>query len=102
MRLVPYIALIAVIAAGCQNKPDSRSKAAPRSEAELIEMNKSMITRDRSTIADYLGKSERKFTETNTGLECAVPCGCVAAAAHGLRPARSGPRRPGPSQRRTG
>ncbi len=68
MRLVPYIALIAVIAAGCQNKPDSRSKAAPRSEAELIEMNKSMITRDRSTIADYLGKSERKFTETNTGL----------------------------------
>lgn len=68
MRLAACIALIAVIATGCQNKPDSRSKAAPRSEAELIEMNKTMITRDHSTITDYVGKSDHTFTETNTGL----------------------------------
>lgn len=68
MRLAVYILLITVMATGCQNKPDSRSQAAPRSEAELIEMNKSLITRDRSTITEYLSKSERTFTETNTGL----------------------------------
>lgn len=68
MRLAPYIVLIAVIVSGCQNKPDSRSKASPRTEAELIELNKSLISRDRNTINDYISKSDRSFTETNTGL----------------------------------
>ncbi len=53
---------------GCQNKPDSRSASAPRTEAELIEINKSLITQDREQINGYLSKTSRQFTETNTGL----------------------------------
>lgn len=68
MRLALYIVLIAVIATGCQNKPDTRSKASPRTEAELIELNRSLISRDRNTINDYISKNKRSFTETNTGL----------------------------------
>ncbi len=68
MRLALYIVLIAVIATGCQNKPDTRSKASPRTEAELIELNRSLISRDRNTITDYISKNKRSFTETNTGL----------------------------------
>lgn len=68
MRLTAYIIAIAVIAAGCQNKPDSRSKGSPRTNAELIELNRSLITEDRNTINDYISKSDRSFTETSTGL----------------------------------
>lgn len=68
MRQATYIVMIAVIAISCQNKPDSRSKATPRTEAELIEINRSLITQDRNTINEYISKSDRSFTETNTGL----------------------------------
>ncbi len=68
MRRATILLILAVIAAGCQNKPDSRSNSAPRTEAELIEINKSLITQDRGIITDYVSKSERSFTETNTGL----------------------------------
>ncbi|MZQ80527.1 MAG: hypothetical protein GT599_11255, partial [Bacteroidales bacterium] len=68
MRLTPYIVAIAVIAAGCQNKPDSRSKASPPTNTELIELNRSLITQDRHTINDWVSKSDRSFTETSTGL----------------------------------
>lgn len=68
MRRAMTVLIIAALAAGCQNKPDTRSTAAPRTEAELIEINKSMITKDRSTISDFVSKSKRSFTETNTGL----------------------------------
>ena len=68
MRLTPYIVAIAVIAAGCQKKPDSRSKASPPTNTELIELNRSLITQDRHTINDWVSKSDRSFTETSTGL----------------------------------
>ncbi|HOE24574.1 MAG TPA: hypothetical protein PLT71_03595, partial [Bacteroidales bacterium] len=68
MRLTAYIVMIAVIAAGCQNKPDSRSKASPPTNAELIELNRSLITQDRNTINEWVSKSDRNFTETSTGL----------------------------------
>ncbi len=67
MRIVVTLILI-VLVTGCQNKPDNKSKAAPRSEAELIELNKSMISQDRDAITTFLGKTSRTFTETNTGL----------------------------------
>ena len=57
-----------VLAAGCQNKPDTRSTAAPRTEDELIQINRTMITQDREQINGYLKKTNRQFTETNTGL----------------------------------
>ncbi|MCU0458669.1 MAG: FKBP-type peptidyl-prolyl cis-trans isomerase [Bacteroidales bacterium] len=67
MRIILIIALLAT-AAGCQNKPDTRSKATPRSETELIELNRSMISQDRDAINTFLKKTTREFTETNTGL----------------------------------
>lgn len=68
MRVTLIIIILAVMTASCQNKPDSRSKATPRTEAELIEINRSMISQDREQITGYLSKTERRFTETNTGL----------------------------------
>lgn len=67
MKTVLIISVM-LLFAGCQNKPDSRSASAPRTEAELIEINKSLITQDREQITGYLGKTSRQFTETNTGL----------------------------------
>ncbi len=67
MRIALMIALV-ILAAGCQNKPDSRSKITPRTEAELIEINRSMLTQDREQITSYLSKTDRQFTETETGL----------------------------------
>ena len=62
------IMMIMVLAAGCQNKPDTRSTASPRTEDELIQINRTMITQDREQINGYLKKTNRQFTETNTGL----------------------------------
>ncbi len=62
------IILVLFMTAGCQNKPDSRSTAAPRTEDELIQINRSMITQDRDQITGYLKKTGKEFTETNTGL----------------------------------
>lgn len=62
------VIMIMVLAAGCQNKPDTRSTAAPRTEDELIQINRTMITQDREQITGYLKKTNRQFTETNTGL----------------------------------
>ncbi|HCM59386.1 MAG TPA: hypothetical protein DIS74_03245 [Bacteroidales bacterium] len=67
MRTILLI-LIMSMAAGCQNKPDTRSTAAPRTEDELIQINRSMLTQDREQITGYLKKTNRQFTETNTGL----------------------------------
>lgn len=67
MKILFALVLI-VLVSGCQNKPDNKSKAPPRSEAELIELNKSMISQDRDAITAFLGKTSRTFTETNTGL----------------------------------
>lgn len=68
MKSAAILIVLAVTVAGCQNKPDSRSNSAPRTEAELIEINKSLITQDRGAITDYISRSKRSFTETNTGL----------------------------------
>ena len=62
------IIVMMVLAAGCQNKPDTKSTAAPRTEDELIRINRTMITQDREQITVYLKKTNRQFTETNTGL----------------------------------
>lgn len=62
------VIMIMVLAAGCQNKPDTRSTASPRTEDELIQINRTMITQDREQITGYLKKTNRQFTETNTGL----------------------------------
>ena len=64
--LIPILTLL--LFSGCQNKPDSRSSSQTRTETELIDLNKSLITQDRAVIIDYLSKSERDFSETNTGL----------------------------------
>jgi len=62
------IILLMFVVGGCQNKPDNKSIIAPRSEAELIELNRSMITEDRDAITAFLNKTNRTFTETKTGL----------------------------------
>lgn len=62
------VIMIMVLAAGCQNKPDTRSTASPRTEDELIQINRTMITQDREQITGYLKKTNRQFTETNPGL----------------------------------
>lgn len=67
MRTVLIIIILA-LATGCQNKPDTKSTAAPRTEDELIQINRTMITQDREQITGYLKKTNRQFTETNTGL----------------------------------
>jgi len=67
MRLLAPIFMLLIIA-GCQNKPDNRSATPNRTEAELIELNKSLITRDRTVITEYINSSERIYNETNTGL----------------------------------
>jgi len=67
MKAAIIISVILLLS-GCQNKPDTRSNATPRTEAELIEINRSLITQDRQQITGYLSKTNRQFTETNTGL----------------------------------
>lgn len=67
MRLLTIILILTALA-GCQNKPDNKSSAQPRTESELIELNKSLINKDRTVIAEYIDKSDRTFRETNTGL----------------------------------
>ena len=67
MRTAIIISFVLLLT-GCQNKPDTRSNAAPRTEDELIEINRSLITQDRQQITGYLSKTNRRFTETNTGL----------------------------------
>lgn len=49
MRTVLIIIILA-LATGCQNKPDTKSTAAPRTEDELIQINRTMITQDREQI----------------------------------------------------
>ncbi len=46
--------LIIFLVPGCQNKPDNRSTATPRTEAALIELNRSMISHDREAISAFL------------------------------------------------
>jgi FKBP-type peptidyl-prolyl cis-trans isomerase FkpA len=65
-KVIPILFL--VLTTGCLNKPDSRSSVKPASEKDLIELNRSLITSDRELITDYIGKSDLKFIETETGL----------------------------------
>lgn len=65
---IPILILCIFLSAGCQNKPDNRSSSRGRSESELIDLNKSLITKDRGIITEYLSKSQQIFSETNTGL----------------------------------
>jgi FKBP-type peptidyl-prolyl cis-trans isomerase len=67
MRQALFILLI-LSYTGCQNKPDNRSTAVKHSGADLIEINKTLISEDRKTITEFVGKSDLKFTETGTGL----------------------------------
>ena len=63
---IPILTLL--LLPGCQNKPDSRSSSQSRTETELIDLNKSLITQDRAVIAEYISRNELSFRETNTGL----------------------------------
>ncbi|MBE0678733.1 MAG: FKBP-type peptidyl-prolyl cis-trans isomerase [Bacteroidales bacterium] len=65
---IPILILLIFLCSGCQNKPDNRSSSKVPSESELIDLNKSLITKDRGVITEYLGKSRQSFSETNTGL----------------------------------
>lgn len=67
MRFVTII-LCFTLLAGCQNKPGNKSSAAPAAGDELIELNKSLITRDRQVINAFISESDRSYTETATGL----------------------------------
>lgn len=68
MKFLIFILLLALFATRCQNKPDSRSISKNPSEAELIEMNKSLISQDQELIKAYLNKSDLKYKETDTGM----------------------------------
>ncbi len=73
MRTTTMMAvMLLLLADGCQNKPDNRSNAIRKSDADLIELNKARIIHDRDEITGYISGSEQKFTETNTGLWYAV------------------------------
>lgn len=63
-----FTVLLILIALSCQNKPDSNSSSKAPSEADLIEMNRSLITRDRGEITEFISKNNIPFTETATGL----------------------------------
>jgi len=67
MRLIFTIAIL-LLTVGCQTKPDSNSSSKAPAEEDLIEMNRSLITRDRGEITEFIGKSDIRFTETGTGL----------------------------------
>jgi len=67
MKTVVTILLL-ILLSGCQNKPDSRSSTKPRTESEMIDLNKSLITQDRGVITEYLNRNPNTFIETNTGL----------------------------------
>ncbi|MFN2313712.1 MAG: FKBP-type peptidyl-prolyl cis-trans isomerase [Bacteroidales bacterium] len=67
MKLIIPILLI-FLWPGCQNKPDNKSSSKARTESELIDLNKSLITKDRGIITEYLSKSQQIYSETNTGL----------------------------------
>jgi FKBP-type peptidyl-prolyl cis-trans isomerase len=69
MKLTIPILILSVLAcSGCQNKPDNRSSSKAPTESELIDLNKSLITKDRRVITEYLGRNRQPFSETNTGL----------------------------------
>ena len=57
-----------LLASQCQNKPHSKGTAEIPSEADLIEMNRSLISRDKEVIKDYLKKADRQYKETGTGM----------------------------------
>ena len=67
MKALVFI-LTVLMSAGCQNKPDNRSSSGNKKAADLIEVNKALISEDREKISDYISRSDLIFTETNTGL----------------------------------
>jgi FKBP-type peptidyl-prolyl cis-trans isomerase FkpA len=68
MKLLTFILLLALSVTQCQNKPDSKSASKVPSEADLIEMNRSLISKDQRLIKEYMSKSDRTFRETGTGM----------------------------------
>lgn len=75
MKLLTAIFLIVLLASQCQNKPDSKSTAKAPSEADLIEMNRFLISQDKEVIKDYLSKTDRQYEETGTGMWYSVISG---------------------------
>lgn len=60
--------LLMLLVTGCLHKPDNKSVSEPAARPDLIEMNRSYISKDREAISDYISRSDLKFTETGTGL----------------------------------
>jgi len=75
MKLITFILLLTMLVSQCQNKPDSRSTSGAPSEDELIELNRSLISRDQGLIREYISKSDRTYEETGTGLWYSVITG---------------------------
>lgn len=67
-QTIPILILLLLLPTGCQNKPDKKSMSETPTEKELIDLNKSLIAKDRVIITEYLAKTGKSFSETNTGL----------------------------------
>lgn len=63
-----FAMILMVLMTGCLHKPDKKSVSKPDARPDLIEMNRSYISKDRETISDYVAGSNLKFHETGTGL----------------------------------
>jgi FKBP-type peptidyl-prolyl cis-trans isomerase len=75
MKLLTFILLLTMLVSQCQNKPDSKSTYRTPSEDDLIEMNRSLISRDQGLIREYISKSDRTYKETGTGMWYSVITG---------------------------
>jgi FKBP-type peptidyl-prolyl cis-trans isomerase len=67
MKTVTTIILMLMMT-GCLHKPDNKSVSKPAATPDLIEINRSYISKDREAISDYIARSHLKFIETGTGL----------------------------------
>lgn len=69
MRYPASLSLIVLLViSGCSNKPDNRSTPSLKSDEGLIEMNKSLIAKDRELITIFTERMQLKATESPTGL----------------------------------
>ena len=67
-RIVPWSLLILIILSGCLNKPDNKSSGDLGKESDLIEYNKSLLTKDRTLITEFAEEAGLAVRETSSGL----------------------------------
>jgi FKBP-type peptidyl-prolyl cis-trans isomerase FkpA len=68
IRIVIWSLMIMIFLSGCLNKPDNRSTEALDKESELIEYNKSLLSKDRTLITEFAEETGLAVRETSTGL----------------------------------